>query len=452
MPDSSALKQAGHFELLSFKVTNFERTKTIDINRLIHTFNIDESMSAGSVRGSAMVYDALNLLSEFPLLGEETIEITYTDFYANKRIETYFLYAITDVSNGDENSGNVQRYKINFVSPAKFYSEDKRIKKTYKPNSVSSTISDYVEEVYEEYYKRLMTESQLKPKELVLEETEGSQSYVIPNYTPEQTMHFFSRRAMSSNSNTQLFRFFENREKYYFATNEYMDKLANNFVGYNAIDPKLAREIDRKAGVIPIFRLNYMPNVSADKQIIAMSEIISVDYGERVNTIDDINNGGYRRSTHEIDVIHGSVDKSSTPQYDHLTEFRENNQRLIHSRKFIDRHLTKAIERFVIKDYSPTGATQGDTMRVDQQYPTLHNYKRSNLYHYRKNQIGVTIYGRNNIFAGSMIDIEINVAKTGVIALDKEKSGRYIVEAVSNVFFENTYRQKLTLSRGGIGT
>lgn len=454
MPDSSALKQAGHFELLSFKVTNFERTKTIDINRLIHTFNIDESMSAGSVRGSAMVYDALNLLSEFPLLGEETIEITYTDFYDNKRIETYFLYAITDVSNGDENSGNVQRYKINFVSPAKFYSEDNELKKTYKPNSVSSTISDYVKEVYEEYYERLMTESQLKPKELVVEETEGSQSYVIPNYTPEQTMHFFSRRAMSSNSNTQLFRFFENREKYYFATNEYLNKVAKNFVGEGdgLLDPLLARAVDKKTGIIPIFRLNYMPNVSADKQIIAMSEIISVDYGERVNTIDDINNGGYRRRTYEIDVINGSVDVSDTSQYDHLTEFKENGQRLIHSRQFVDRYVTKAGERFVIKDYSSTGATQGNMIRADQQYPKLHNYKRSNLYHYKKNQIGVTIYGRNNIFAGSMIDIEINVAKTGVIAIDKEKSGRYIVEAVSNVFFENTYRQKLTLSRGGIGT
>lgn len=448
MADSTALKQAGHFELLSFKVTNFERTKTIDIKLLIHTFNIDESMSTGSVRGSAMVYDALNILSEFPLVGEETVEITYTDFYNNKRIETYFLYAITDVSNGDENSGNVQRYKINFVSPAKFYSEDNELKKTYKPNSVSSTISDYVKEVYEEYYERLMIESQLKPKELVVEETEGPQSYVIPNYTPEQTMHFFSRRAMNSNSNTQLFRFFENREKYYFATNEHMNKIAKNFVGDGLVDPGFGR----KAGIIPIFRLNYMPNVSADKQIIAMSEIISVDYGERVNTIDDINSGGYRRRTYEIDVINGIVDVSPTSQYDHLTEFKESGQKLIHSQKFVDRHVTKAGERFVIKDYSSTGATQGNMIRADQQYPKLHNYKRSNLYHYRKNQIGLTIYGRNNIFAGSVIDIEINVAKTNVVGLDKEKSGRYIVEAVSNVFFENTYRQKLTLSRGGIGT
>lgn len=448
MADSTALKQAGHFELLSFKVTNFERTKTIDINRLIHTFNIDESMSTGSVRGSAMVYDALNILSEFPLLGEETIEIAYIDFYDNKRIETYFLYAITDVSNGDENSGNVQRYKINFVSPAKFYSEDNELKKTYKPNSVSSTISDYVKEVYEEYYERLMTESQLKPKELVVEETQGPQSYVIPNYTPEQTMHFFSRRAMSSNSNTQLFRFFENREKYYFATNEYMNKIAKNFVGDGLVDPKLARAVDRKAGIIPIFRLNYMPNVSADKQIIAMSEIISIDYGERVNTIDDISNGGYKRRTYEIDVINGSVIQYP---YDHLVEFKEDKQKLIHTSNFVNKYMTKEGERFVVKDYSSTGATQGDMMRSDQQYPKLHNYKRSNLYHYRKNQIGLTIYGRNNIFAGSVIDIEINVAKTGVIGLDKEKSGRYIVEAVSNVFFENTYRQKLTLSRGGIG-
>lgn len=449
MPDSSALKQAGHFELLSFKVTNFERTKTVDITRLIHMFNIDESMSAGSVRGTAMVYDALNILSEFPLVGEETIEIVYTDFFDNKRQESYFLYAITDVSNDDENSGKIQRYKINFVSVSKFYSEDYSLMKTYRPNTTSSTISDYVKEVYEEYYERPLIEARLsiKPKPIVIESTDGPQSYVIPNYTPEQTMHFFARRGYNATSTTQLFRFFENRDKFYFVTNEYMANVAKNFIG--TINQRLAAAANITPTTIPIFRLNYMPNLTADRQEMAMYNLIDINYGERVNTVSDMNSGAYKRNTYEIDLIHGVI----TPnQYDHLEVFNESNQKLIHSKRFVDQYVTKESEKFVIKDYAAPGATRGRDLRLDQHYSTLYNYKKPNLYHYRKNQIEATIYGRNNIVAGSIIDLEINSAKPDVVVLDKEKSGRYIVESVSNVFFENTYRQKLVLSRGGIGT
>jgi hypothetical protein len=450
MINSAKLKQAGHFELLSFKVTNFERTKTIDINRLIHAFNIDESMSAGSVRGSAIVYDALNILAEFPLIGEETLEITYTDFYNNQRQEIYFLYAITDVGNDDESTGKIQKYKINFVSPGKFYSENFNIMKAYKPDSISSKISDYVKLVYDEYYKTPMKELQLKTKELVIEDTQGVQSYVIPNYTPEQTMHFFSRRAISPSSTTQFFRFFESREKYYFATNEYMDKISKNFVGVGdgLIDPRLARDTKIKTGTIPIFRLNYMPDVGADKQIMAMSEIIDIEYGDRVNSVEDITVGAYKKKTTEIDIMNGAVVQY---EYDHITEFKHPGQKLIHTQAFIDRHISAEDETFVVKDYHSTGATTGSSIRNNQYYPTLYNYKRANLYHYRRNQIAVTINGRNNIFAGSMIDLEINAIKTNTVDLDKEKSGRYIVESISSVFFENTFRQKLVLSRSGIG-
>ncbi len=62
----------------------------------------------------------------------------------------------------------------------------------------------------------------------------------------------------------------------------------------------------------------------------------------------------------------------------------------------------------------------------------------------------MTIFGRNNIFAGSVIDLDLNYAKD-VVKQDKEKSGRYIVESIENVFYENTYRQKVVISRSGIG-
>jgi hypothetical protein len=179
-----------------------------------------------------------------------------------------------------------------------------------------------------------------------------------------------------------------------------------------------------------------------------MSEIIDIDYGDRVNSVEDILVGAYKKRATEIDVINGAITQYP---YDHFAEFKESGQKLIHTQSFIDKYISQESEIFVVKDYNSVGATMGASIRNNQYYPTSYNYKRANLYHYRRNQITMTINGRNNIFAGSMIDIEIHLAKTNSVGLDKEKSGRYIIESISNVFFENTFRQKLVLSRGGIG-
>lgn len=447
---NSTLKQAGHFSLKSFRIINFKRTKNLDINRLIHTFNIYESMNTGSIRGSATVYDAIDVLSGFPLVGEELVEITYSDFFDVLRTDVFFLYAITDVSNPDENSGKIQSYKIHFVSPSKFYSENFTIMKSYRPVGAVSKISDYVEQVYEEYYRRPLVEAGLKPKSIIVEETTGIQQYTIPRYSPEQTMHFFSRRAQNPASNTQLYRFFENRDKHYFVSNDYLLKEGKNFTGYGngLVDPKLAAAAGLSSNPVPIFRRNYLPDLGADRQPRVMYEIISIDYGERVNTIEDMNEGAYRRVTNEIDILNGAIIQYP---YEHLEEFNESDQKLIHTEEFVNSLMTKDDVRFVIKDYATTGANSGKSIRYDQYYPKIHNSKRSNSYHYNKNRVMMTIYGRNTIFAGSIIDLDLNIAKSNVIEKDKEKSGRYIVEAVDNIFFENTYRQKLTLSRGGIG-
>jgi hypothetical protein len=55
-------------------------------------------------------------------------------------------------------------------------------------------ISDYVEETYKEYFKTPVDRSnkKIKTKEIVVEKTDGVQKYVIPNYSPEETMNFFS--------------------------------------------------------------------------------------------------------------------------------------------------------------------------------------------------------------------------------------------------------------------
>jgi hypothetical protein len=449
-------KQVGKFTLDSFMISNYERTKNIEIRPLVHTFNIEESMLNNSVRGTVTIYDGLNILKSFPFIGEEFIEITYTDYFEIKRTDTFFVYAITDVRYSKEVDMSIVEYVMHFVSVPKVYSDNKYIAKTYKfiKDVNQGLISDYVEETYKEYFKTPVDRSnkKIKTKEIVVEKTDGVQKYVIPNYSPEETMNFFSRYAFTNSSDSNSWRFFENREKYYFATYEYMETLAKNNVGYgaNQIDPKLAAAANRKETPIPIFRKSDEPDLTVERQHQLMHEFVSIDFSYRVNTIDDINSGSYNRITYEIDVMNGTV---SASEYNHRNKYKEKKLKLIHTDKFLDDMVTYKSRNYVMKDYAAPGATSGYELRNFPYYTELYNAKSSYFYHYERNKVPATIYGRNSIYAGSIIDVELfeSGSKTDKRKIDKEKSGRYIVESVNNIFYENDYTQEIILTRSGIG-
>jgi hypothetical protein len=457
MSDSD-LKQAGHYGLKSFTLT-FQDGHTLDLKMVMHTFNIVESMSSGSVRGQAIIYDSNDLITTHSIKGEELLTVEYEDYFGEVLEHQFFVYSITDVGPAKDSSPDLIKFTLNFVSVAKVYSENFRVAKSYKLD----TIGMFANTVYNEYYARPLKEDVLfrsagglKVKEFVVESTVGQQTFVIPRYTPEQTMFFFSRKAFSATSKSQSYRFFENREKYYFATNEYIaSAVATGGIGYGAgaADPGLAAGAGLGRGKsIPIFSRNYAPDKSAERQQQAMYELIDVNFGVKTDTVDDINQGAYYKSTIEVDVINGTVTKKD---YNHF-EYSEEGVKFPHEQSFVESRINKPRERFVIKDYASTGAPGGTNVSPDRNYADLHNVKTTYFYHYNKNKASVMIYGRNTLFAGDIIELNLTkLVNTNIngnaTEPDIERSGRYIIESVENVFEGNTYKQKLIISRGGIG-
>lgn len=451
----SELKQSGHYTLESFKIIKSDKSNEADIRMLIHTFNIVESMSSGAVRGSAVVYDSNDMINTFPLKSEEFIEITYSDFYDESRTEQFFLYSITDVSYAKQGSQAIVKYTINFVSVSKLFSENNRVAKVFKndPATGRSLISDFVNTAYVDYYSEPIQQAGLKPKEIVIETTTGQQYFVVPRMTPEQTMHFFARKAYSQNSKSQSFRFFETREKFFFATNEYMSEFyGKGGVSYTTgVDPRLASAAGIKSKTVPIYRRNYATDRSPDRQEAAMRELIELDFGIRNDTIDDINRGAYKKAAYEVDLINGTLQKFS---YDLVADYEESGLTLPHESAFVNERVNKERETFIIKDYTSTGAPGGTDVRPNMFYPELYNKKTTYFYHYDKNKVRAKIYGSNKLFAGDIIELDLfSQAKgDGVQERDTERSGVYIVESIENSFYENIYTQRLILSRSGVGS
>ena len=447
----SDFKEAGRFELLSFKIASYDLSKTFELKGIIQSFEIHESIKKGSVRGFAKMFDSVGLLQDFPLRGEEFVEIHYRDFYGAEQVEKMFLYAISDVRQPVPNNPSRWEYTLHFTSRPKVFSENVRIRRAFAGPAANreqgDKISEFVKTVFDQYYGDLISPSIFKngseiassgvsisageAKKLKLQPTDGKHRLVVPNYSPEQTMHFFARRAYSAASSSQTFRFFENRKDYVFATTEY---LQNEMYGGSFV-----------------FSQNFRPDQTPEGQIELQSSIIDIDYGEVVNTINDINSGAYERAVYEVDVMNSIVEPKF---YSFADNFKTNNpnQKLYHTDKFIRERIEKVSERWVIKDYSSEGMPVGPAVRYNTYYPEIYNKKGAHLYHNDKNRTVVTIYGNNQIVAGSSVYINLLKHQSNDGAEpDIERSGLYLVESIENVFYENTYTQKLTITRNGIG-
>jgi hypothetical protein len=458
MSESEGIKEAGHFELHSFIIKSYDFSKTFELKKIIHSFQIQESMKRGAIRGSAKMFDVVGLLQEFPLRGEEFIEISYSDFYGVRHVDKMFLYSISDVRQADPRKSTMWEYTMHFTSRPKVYSENASIMKAFAGpatnRSQGDKISEFVKSVHRKYYGEDITPSvfknnsedavfrvkeplagtsESKVKPLIVQETDGNQRLVVPNLSPEQTMFFFAKRAYNASSFSQTYHFFENRQNYVFATNEYLQREA--YAGVYAFSQTF--EVDQ----------------TPEGQLELQSSIIDIDYGEIVNTIDDINGGGYVRTAYEIDPLHNVINKKP---YSLVEEFEQNNPELelFHTKKFREERILETQDRWFIKDYATEGVPGGRGIRPNTYYADIYNKKGTYLYHTNRNKLNITIYGNNNIIAGSTVSLNIMKyqAESGSGDFqDKKLSGSYLVEEIDNNFYEDTYTQRLTLTRNGIG-
>lgn len=441
------LNQPGSYTLKTFKLWSQDLTYSVDLMMLMHRFEITESMSNGSLRGSALIVDSNGILDSFAdntgINGQELLEIVYEDYYSLERQELYCVYAVDNINYGDEKKSGFLAYTIYFTSPHKFYSEDYRVQRAY----TGSTISTYVKDLYGEYMRDKIPENIVKKfpfvnKLLSVEDTSNGRHIVVPKMNPEGSMHLFSRNAwtdtnpLGEGESSQTFRFFEARDKFFFATIEYMRSLTQSQLAMGT-----GNKLEPERGILKFYR-NYAASITPEAGAAAMNYILNVSFGTRVNTIDYIVNGAYKRRTYEFDLATMNVNDYL---YDYTTQNNDDTLAPVHSETFIADHMKKEKEIFVFNAVDNSGS--------DIHYRELYTTKPMYFMNQNNNMVKATIYGRNDLFAGSTVDITflkpVN-AYTSSPTIDEERSGLYFVESAQSIFDGNVYTQALTLTRGGV--
>jgi len=419
----------------------FGQQRVYDLKNMVHTFNIQESMLNASVRGTAVIYDSVGVFYNMPLVGQEILEIEYTDTKGVTHADKMFVYSISDIKPSKSGADDLIEYKLNFVSFGKFWSDRYEIKRCiangFGANRQYLRIDEQVQILFDDYYANAGGTE----KPIYISPTQGEQAIVIPALKPEDAMHLFSRKAASDGFEGHLFRFWENRKQYFFADYEDWFTSASKELQYDT----------------QLFLYNSGPaDNTPEGELAKLQNIISIDFGESINTIDAMNKGAYYSKFIELDLLTRST---YSYDYQHKDEYRDRvypdgeggEIKLVHSDQFIDEHLNRWHEVYGIKDYADADINGAYGLRSHTYYGDIYNNKNALLWHYNQSKITIRIYGTNEIFAGSVITIDdLPEFVAGAVLQDEERNGRYLVESVNNEFIENTYLQTLTLVKGGL--
>ena len=180
-------------------MVKFDGTDQMSIKPQVVEVVVYQSIFSPTLKVTLLLNDYVNLLNNYPMVGEETITLTLKQRGLDDEPITYtaefVVSAIRDILVND--GGRQLIYSIDLVSKEAFNNAKTRVSKAYYEN-VENIIRDLLKS-YVKSSKDLIIYDQ---KEIIDNEesvTKKTRKYVVPNITPFAAIKFLTKYAVSNN-------------------------------------------------------------------------------------------------------------------------------------------------------------------------------------------------------------------------------------------------------------
>ena len=408
----------GFYTIESATIERFTRDlKPFDISNYISTLSFTESIHSPILYGEMQIVDASGILDNFPLLGEEIFTLTYTDWFGKSIIQEFIIYGMSDGIPTTQT--NEFYYTLKFVSPQHIKSSTISIQKSY-----TGSITDIAQLIFDEY---LVDETFINSaNELEIEDTTGVQTLVIPAMQPIQAMDFLRRRSFSADNKSSNFYFFQSRDKFKFVTHEKL--------------------IQDKMKTAPIY--NYDPALlveNIENRSSGMLNLNSFVLRKRFNTMDEINSGSMVMDVIEVDILNKQYLHNIYRYKDKYTDYQHTdvNVRFSHTDPFVETY-------FSDDNVMKSSMIFTDFERASQNYKEIIGNRFANHNKLMSIEAEVEIFGRNDLFAGDLIYLNLPKFEEKSEIRNKQHetlSGNWIVTQIQHIFADTKYKSKLTISK-----
>lgn len=419
---------ASRYNLRKIEILNFDGSQKEDISHSFHEMQIKESIFHSFMFGHIDVIDSNDIATRFPLIGEETITIEYTDFIS-EQIRKLQFYTYRVENRRRMTDGPNYFYRVLFCSKEGIVSENILLSTPHE----GVVLSDLVQETF----NILGTK-----KSLELEGTDVKHTLVFPNKSPIEAIRWISTFAISKSNPASSYVFFENMDGFHFvtlnqlltgATKKTYRPVLQNMHNYSPLD--------KNQGIID-YQLSYADTVAASSQDMFYQQLIAFDPIARTvsrkdydfvrdyNKFNRLSDGGYSKT--------GMISTNSIPLQ-------------ILNNKNIKQQSSKAVI---------TNSSMVESSYVKGKVPDLSYIKRKELSTLGRlpefSQLGLirvnlVVPGSTVVNAGNIVEVKIpSVQEQNKSNTDVYFSGKCLVAGVTHVFQGWDYIMRLELMRNSM--
>lgn len=389
----------GQIDVEKIELINY-KGDFIDISELVQELNIYEDIYSPTLSGNAIIVDALDLPSTYPMTGEEQIQIEAKS--PNSEYAFKFRFYVYKLSGRNVERGRAQSYVLHFTSRETIVDINKKISKSFK-GSGETIIQELVN-------GKTGLNSQ---KKLFVEPTGNTFKFISAYWSPIKTINWVTQRSTNKNGAANYL-FFETSQSF-----EYVS--AEKLLSGKAVAEYVFSDVDSRTGSPNEFSKGqgYVKNLTSNVMFDYMRRTAMGMYSGKLLTFDT-----------NTRVIEGN-------EYDYLKDF----ERVKHLDQYpvtTDSLLRSKIATlyFIEKNDVSSGNPQP--------YKDWFIQRNSLMEQLSAYRLAVEVYGRTDIKVGQVIDFTINSFKqfTEAEKFDIEDdiySGKYLITAIRHRIIGNEH-------------
>jgi hypothetical protein len=382
--------EPGEVRIKSFEIANKALSAKMNPLGQLAGFDIWEDMSKPTLYATFMFEDNVGLLQSFPIIGEEVFTIEFET--PGMSSSTKYSFRSFEVANVQKDvNGKGMTYMVRCVSEEHLYSGSSLVKQSF-----NDTISNIVPVI--------IAYNLSSKKPIIIDETKGIQTLVIPKLNPLQAIDMCRQRAVSKNFASSSYVFFENQAGFNFKTIEGLIKEGRKTIGSRVF--------------------NAQQNVMANKETEAKSFRTILDY---VNIAKSDSNkkaseGVYKAVTKTFDLATKTVTTTNfdLQQVFNKFELPTVGKQIPNSTNFIEEFGSGVPKQFFLPK---------DTMRLDTFIDTMVATRNSFSMLLNSDITRVLIHGDSGLKVGDLITLNLPAA-TGTTERKKQDelvSGNYLI-------------------------
>jgi hypothetical protein len=390
----------------------------VDLNDYLIEFNLVEDIFSNFLHGQILINDSNNILSKLPIIGDEILIVSY----GTPSLQSYFrkvfhVYSVTDQTTVSDN--NTQTYILHFCSIEAAFDANIAVYKSFNGN-----VSDVAFEIYETYLKNdkyvKFTETSIESSDslqsqFLYSETQNKLKFISPGWSPAKCINWLCSKAIPRDGKACDFLFWESTAGFFFSSIE--DLMFE------------AEKTNKVAGEYYYIPAGNFESSDVFKQLFMAQSFQVVNFNDNLK---NYLNGFYANKIITFDPItkkYASKDFDYPTEYDNFTH-TEGKLSVAPFAKEVFRNSDSYVKIYPSNAKLFSGITNNYTERMIDIFGNRHT-KLSELDNFK---INLTVHGRSDLYAGSMIKFNFpdttNHESSNDFGNDKLYSGTYLVSTI----------------------